>query len=200
MNTSQDKQDNKLLKGVVLLLLAAALVVVAIFFVFDVVSRQSNVSSTMIQYQLDNVQDLVTQKFTYTDKAELSGSRQLLSYDIPFTRHSVQIIYSGVIKAGFDVQDLDIEIEHREHIIYLRLPAVTITDNYILQDSIQYIERNNILNPLHPEEINDFLESLQEGKADAAIEAGLLTEAEKNAKKVISDCLSVFSDYTVQFR
>lgn len=198
MNSS-DKQDNKLIRGVVCLLLAVALVVISVFFTSERVTDKTSVNSTMIRYQLEAVEELVTQKFTYTDKGEMSDSRQLFSYDIPLTSHSVQIIYSGVVKAGYDLSAIGIDVDSQGRRILIELPDPVITDNYIDQDSIQYIEKNNIFNPIHPEDVNAFLEELRQGKEEIAVEEGLFTEAEANAKKVITDCLRVFEGYTVEF-
>ena len=199
MNASQEKQDNKLIKGVVMLLLAVALVLISFFLTSERATTKTALSSIIVRYQLDNVRELVTQKFTYTDKAEYKSTRQLFSYDIPLTTKSVQLLYSGTVKAGYDLADVGIKVDNKTRLITIRLGEPVITDNYIDQDSIQTPENNNILNPIRTKEINAFLEQLRQEKEGAAIEAGLFTEAENNAKKVITDCLAVFSEYTVIF-
>ena len=199
MNSSLDRQDNKLFRGIVLLLLAIALVAISFFFTSESVRNRNSVDSTMIKYQLENIQDLVFQKFTYTEKAEMSDTRHLFSFDIPLTTHSIQVLYSGTVKAGYDLSSVFIEVDNRGQTITIRLPDPVITDNYIDQDSIQYIESNNIFNPISSEEVNSFLEELLKDKEAKAIEAGLFVETEKNAKKMITECLSVFEGYTVRF-
>lgn len=196
---STDKQDNKLIRGIVLLLLAVALVVISFFFTSESVKNRNAVNSTLVKYQLESVQDLVFQKFTYTDKAEMSSTRQLFSFDIPLTSHSVQILYSGTVKAGYDLSEIQVDVDTRAQKITIALPEPKITDNYIDQDSIQYIESNNIFNPIHTEEVNAYLTELLTGKEELAIESGLFTETEKNAKEVITRCLSVFDGYSVEF-
>ena len=163
------------------------------------IKTASELSDETVKEKLGELGDLVTSQFDYTNTREIKSTKQLGKWNIPGTTHTIQLKYDGHIKAGYTVEDIQVSVDNENAVIYVTLPEVKVTDNYIDMDTLSYAEQNNIFNPISGTEITEELEKIKAEELESAINQGLYQTAEGSAQKAINRLLSAFSDFTVKF-
>lgn len=135
--------------------------------------------------------DLVSVSYDYCIVDKVSDINRFFDlFDIPFTDNSFWYRYQGTIKAGVSLEDADYKLE--ENTIRISLSSPYIVANEPDMDASGVLEeRNNILNPIHVEDVDAFQAQCIEKSEQEAIEAGLLDEARENAEENIRDMFAV---------
>ena len=83
------------------------------------------------------------------------------------------------------------EVDEENHIITILLPASKIISNEIPQESITIVEvKDGLFNDVTLDDYNDFISDQKIKMENKAIERGLLTEADVQAKLVVTNFLS----------
>ena len=147
------------------------------------------VTNIVLEEKLIPVQELATSRFEYTGLKEIDKAREVLGVNIPLTTKEIDISYSGVIEVGYDLNDMNYEIIPGLNTIVLQLPKPTV-DSYIIQDTIVCKEKNNILNPIHADEVSKCLVDVEKDELQRAEQQGIYTEAEEHLKHIISTSLA----------
>ena len=177
--------------------------VIIIFCVALGVVSVTTVKSETVHFDLKDIGELATQAGFYTNVQMIKGSRQLLNIDIPFTESKYIFSYDGVIKAGLDFGDVDIDVNEEAHIIAVKLPPIKILSNDIDHNSLEvYDEMKNIFNPLKLSDVNLSLIEMEKQAEVTAIENGLLKNAQVNAEVLIRGFLNGAFDlgeYSLEF-
>lgn len=83
--------------------------------------------------------------------------------------------------------------------IYVSLPEPEILDNYVIMDSIQCTESNNILNPISFSQYQRVIEKIEQNELQKLEQNGLYDRAEEHAKEMVISFLSAFEGYEVEF-
>lgn len=151
------------------------------------------VTSDIIKQQLNSVRELVTQQYIYTnaDKKE-SSETWLWGVERPFSGKSILITYDGIIKAGVDLSQTEIEVNEEAHTIQVTLPPSKITDNNIPQESIKVVEvKNGFFNDVTFDNFNDFVSEQKLVMEQKAIDQGILDKADEEAQTLVTSILSV---------
>ena len=143
------------------------------------------ISAVEIQAALTAIGEFATAEYTYSGQAYEEKSRKLLGISIPLTEHSFSVAYDGVIKFGFPVDDIGVEISG--NMIILTLPEPVVLDNYI--SNYKAKEDNNLFNPISSNEVADKLEEVK-----------ALELEKKNVKLILAEVLGRFEGYSVTFR
>ena len=164
------------------------------------INNQNNTIIT-VESALSEIGELTTSRWDYKDEVEFENTRQLFKkFNVPFTTNSVEIEYSGVIKAGYQLDDLDITVNNVNQKIYVDIPDPQVLDNYIADESIKIIkEKNNIFNPVNQEYVMSQLTSEKNRQLEKAIEEGLYPKAREEAEEQIERKLAGL-EYKVVFR
>ena len=145
------------------------------------------VTDTVIREELRAISELATYEFTYVNHVDFTNQPELLGHSVLLTDHWFAFDYHGTIKAGYDLEKVSLLwIDSVEHTIGIHLPEVAVFSNDIFVDMSTYQDRNNICNPLQPREVLDYLYSRKQPELDKALNQGLLTLADDNAKRLIS--------------
>ncbi len=118
---------------------------------------------------------------------------------IPGTTNSVEATCTVVVKIGFSVDDISIQIDNDSSKIYISIPDPTVLDHYVIWDSITFTESNNILNPIDFEQYQQLFQAIEDEALEEAEKAGIYEEAEKNAQKIITALLAEYSAYEVVY-
>lgn len=150
------------------------------------------ITSETLKTQLGTLQELVTQEYIYTnaDKRK-STDTWIFGWTRPFSESSLLITYDGSIKAGIDFGAIEINVNERSRTITVTLPASRITDNNIPQESITVVEvKNGLFNDITFDDYNEFISEQKIVMEQKAIERGLLTSADEQARTLIKDFLS----------
>ena len=158
------------------------------------------ISTVQIEEKLSLISELATSSFEYTNQKTISNTRQILGIDIPGTTNTVSITYEGIIKIGYDISQLRYSVDETSLQICFELPEAQVLDNYIILDTLQCDDKNNIFNPIGSDTIALYFSDIQEEELARATEQGIFTEAENQLKSIITNYFAAFPDYTVVFK
>lgn len=151
------------------------------------------ITSDTLKEQLSTIRELVTQEYIYTnaDKRE-STEKWLWGIDRPFSGNSLLVTYDGTIKAGVDLSQVEILVDEEKHTITVTLPPSKITDNNIPQESIEVVEvKNGLFNDVTFDNYNEFIAEQKAIMEKKAIDQGILTKADQEAKDAVTAVLSL---------
>ena len=99
--------------------------------------------------------------------------------------------YDGRIKAGIDIGQTQIDIDEDARAITITLPKSEIISHETFEDTLVVLdETNNVFNPISIENYNEFVSEQKDGMEKKAIERGLLTNADAEAKLMVQSFLS----------
>lgn len=148
------------------------------------------ITAEMITDGLNDIGELVTQEYYYTEVGSFENSQMTslfgYSFTLPGTRSSYIYSYDGIIKAGIDFTGVEIVKDDGKMEITATLPRSKITSHEFVDGSFElYDEKTSVFNPVS---IRDFDLSNSQLKTSAekkAINKGLLTKADSNAEYMI---------------
>jgi hypothetical protein len=171
----------------------------------SLVKEKTKITETLLYQQLEQENELSTVKYFYTDMGKYENSIQVGDTNVPFTKKSFIISYDGTIKAGIDMDEVNITLNEKE--IIISIPEAQILSHEVDEDSIQvYDEKNSIFNGLSTEDVSNFRKERKEAMEQRAVEAGILEEAGENAKKSLQALYRIFLEndayeegYTIVF-
>ena len=171
-------------------------------FIVDPVSPKINLD--IIHSEIKSIAELATFEYMFTDAAEFSDSKQIKNWNIPFTEKSFILRWSGEIKAGVDLEQVNIEVDETEKTILVTLPAAKILSYSIDSDSVDVLyEKDNIINNISVSDKVKFDAKTEDAMKKRAIENGLLEKAQKNAEDILARLIqsdpAVGRNYTIEF-
>lgn len=186
----------------ILVLLLIALIAVYFFFFrkkFIGVSKEGRVDN--IKASIEDLGELVTVEYNYTDVLTYKDSLTLMDMKIPFTDKSYIIKYNGYIKAGVDLAKAVVK-DVGETSVELDVPMAAITDSVLDEKSMTILDqKNNIFNPL---DLGDYQETLKKELNARELKAkkdGILERAQANADKLLRKLLEGlgFTDIKINY-
>lgn len=141
----------------------------------------------------------VSQDYNITAKQEDANSFFGL-FDIPFTENSFWYRCAGTIKAGVNLQTAELETNGNTLTITLD-PAYIISNTPDMEKSGVLEESNNVLNPIHVEDVDAFQRWCVEQSQTQAVEGGLLDEAQTEAEARITQLFTAAlgDDVSIQY-
>ena len=163
--------------------------------------QDDTITVTIIEEKLDEIAELATAVFDYSGIITKDNYREFFKTDIniPFTKNEVKITYKGVIKVGYDLDELEYKIDESSKKIYISLPEVKVTDHYMILDELKFEQKNNILNPISVEEINKYLINVEKEELVRAEKEGIYKLAEEKIQGIIENYFAEFDGYKVVF-
>lgn len=174
----------------ILVFLLIALIVVYFFFFrkkFIGLNKEERVDN--LKASIEDIGDLVTVEYNYTDILTYKDSLTLMDMKIPFTDKSYIIKYNGYIKAGVDLSKAVVK-DIKETSVELDVPVATITDSVLDEKSMVILDqKNNIFNPLDLGDYQDTLKKELNARELKAKKDGLLERAQDNADKILRKLL-----------
>lgn len=158
----------------------------------------------ILHSQISEISELATAEYMFTDAAKFSDSKQIKNWDIGITEKSFIMKWSGTIKAGIDLEKIDVRVENDEQKIVITLPNAEILSYEVDQDSVEVLEeKNNIFNRISVNDKIKFDAACEEAMKERAIENGILDKALKYAENIIEQLLrrdgTVGTEYTIEF-
>ena len=168
----------------------------------DLITKPDDtITVTIIEEKLDEIAELATAVFDYSGIITKDNYREFFKTDIniPFTKNEVKITYKGVIKVGYDLDELEYKIDESSKKIYMSLPEVKVTDHYMILDELKFEQNNNILNPISVEEINKYLINVEKEELVRAEKEGIYKLAEEKIQGIIENYFAEFDGYKVVF-
>ncbi|MCF2679325.1 DUF4230 domain-containing protein [Faecalicatena contorta] len=178
-----NEKKKKSIRPVIYLALVA---VIAVAVSVTVVStKKENVTTDVIMGKIENASELTSAKMICTGLKHYSDGK------IPFlTEEAFSMTYSATVRAGIDMDKLDVKVTHSKVII--KVPEVEIQDINIDDDSIQFYDKKFALFSGDAKE--DVIAARKEIKKDVQ-EKVEVQELKKTAKTQIEVLLkSLFED------
>ena len=186
-----------------LALIAALLAALAVSFVLGAVLTHRDaapvITSELLGQQLSSIRELSTVEYHYTNMGKFENQVDFYGWKVPFTTKSFIVAYDGLIKAGVDLSDVEIQVQGEK--ISISLPAPVILSHEIDEESIEVFDQtHNIFNPIEITDYTGFTADQKSALENKAIENGLLTAAAQRAEEAVEGLLSALpglDGYTV---
>lgn len=200
--TRMNQRQRRLRFYRILVFLLIALIAVYFFFFrkkFIGLNKEERVDN--IKASIEDIGDLVTVEYNYTDILTYKDSLTLMDMKIPFTDKSYIIKYNGYIKAGVDLSKAVVK-DIKETSVELDVPSAAITDSVLDEKSMVILDqKNNIFNPL---DLGDYQETLKKELNARELKAkkdGILERAQANADKLLRKLLEGlgFTDIKINY-
>lgn len=158
----------------------------------------------IIYSEIKSISELATMEYLFTDAAEFTDSKQIKSWNIPFTEKSFILKWDGVIKAGVKLDLVTIDVNQDEKKITVSVPTAEILSYQIDTDSVEVLdEKDNIFNKISVDDKIKFDAATEEAMKQRAIENGLLEKAQANAEEILLRLLqanpAIGTEYTIDF-
>lgn len=170
-----------------------------------IIKSSDKITESLLFQQMEQVGELGTAKYYYTNMGKYENAKEINGLTIPFTNKSFIISYDGVIKAGINLKNTQIQMNKNK--IVVTLPDAEILSHEIDKDSVVvYDEKNSIFNGLSISDVTKFEQSQNEIMEERAKKNGILKEAVENAKSTIKNLFQVFllekgeDSYTIEFK
>ncbi len=151
-----------------------------------------------IEVKLDELSEFSTYSGTYSVTLGKDETRYWLEkMEIPFTTNSIEISCKGIVKVGYDFSKITVRIDDDK--IYISLPEPKINDNYVIWDTVECKESNNILNPISFTQYHNMIDEIEEKGVEYVESEDIYKKAEDNIKTLINGFMSEFSDYEIVY-
>lgn len=161
------------------------LIIAVIVILFIGVSRYFLTESRTTKLGFEDIGELATQTAYCTEVNVTEAARELFGMTIPFTQSKYIYSYDIQIKAGFDFEEIEWEVNGST--IEVRLPETKILSSEIDLDSFKvYLEDESIYREITLEENNEALKSMKQSAEDDAVANGLLENARSNAETILT--------------
>ena len=140
----------KKLKLIVPIILVA-LMIAAAFYISNRIERNTStvkedntftqtektITGDIIKAGLSDIGELATEEYYYTGVESFDSSKSIKGFDIPFTTTRFIYSYDGVIKAGIDFEEIEVEKDDLKKLIVVTLPQSRILSSEIDHDSFK---------------------------------------------------------------
>ncbi len=158
------------------------------------------VTESEIEVQLKKIGELDVYSGEYTVSKTASNTRSFLDdIAIPGTTNTIHIECSGIVKVGYDLDDIKPEVDNDSLKIYISLPEPEVLSNYLIWDTVQSDEKNSVLNPIDFEQYQLLIDELEEEGLAKVENEGIYEKAEENVKSIIEEYMAGFEGFQVVF-
>lgn len=185
-------------------LIIGSMILGAVGFKSFTVNTHETISVSTIEEKIARISELAVLKYNYKDIATFQDVKKMNGINLPFSEKSFIIVYSGYVKAGIDLSNIDVEIDQKnEKSVRVKLDKAKIIDNVINEDDAKvYDEKSNIFNKLSLEDLLKVFAQKRIDIEEELQENGFLGEANKHCKRLIEGLLIGigFEEVKVEFR
>ena len=148
---------------------------------------------------------IVTLVYPYTDCERFTSSHQIDDWQVPFTEKAFTMKWSGTVTAGIDLDRVSIKVDKTGEKLIVSIPKADVIEVSTDKDSFKLLdEQNNIFNPISMHDLLKLDLNIEENIRAQAMENGLLTIAQQNARIYITDILrsstEIGSYYEIEFK
>lgn len=160
--------------------------------VYEEAAKEVNIRT--INAEIQNIGELATVEYLYTDAGKFEDQGELFGQELPFsfTTKSFIVKWDGSIKAGVDISRVRAEVNEAEKEIIVYIPKAEILSHEIKTGSVETLdEKNGLFNKISVEDIREFGTAGREAMEQRAVENGLLDQAFENAEGIILGLMEV---------
>ena len=179
------KQGKLIIFGVILAIVCFAVG----FFSGGREEKPPVLSSITVENQLQQISQLATVRYSYTNMGQFENSNEFYGIKLPFTTKSFIVAYDGTITAGVDLTKAKVTVTDQK--VTIALPAPQILSHEVDPNSLEvFDETTSIFNPITIEDYTGFQADQQGVMEDKAIQGGLLTQAKDQAEAAIGGLIT----------
>ncbi|WP_243343163.1 DUF4230 domain-containing protein [Anaerococcus sp. AGMB09787] len=185
---------SKVKKGIIILVGLVVLVFGSYFLGMKagVFNAKPEISSDIVLEQLQDVKELTTLKYTYTNVGSFENENEFYGVKIPFTLKKFIISYDGNLSAGIDLDEVEVNVDNKGKKINITMPEAKILSHQIDEDSLTiFDEKNSIFNQFKIEDFQQFRVAEMKKVENDMIEKGFLDQAEERSKQAVIDILNI---------
>lgn len=137
--------------------------------------------------QISALSELVTTKYFYRNATQKDDDKTWLwGWTMPFSATSLLATYDGTITASIDLKEVRFSVNQQTKTITVTMPKSKIYDHNIPQETINVLSvKDNLFNKVTFNDYNKFISAEKNVMEQVAIEQGLLTQADEDAKEII---------------
>ncbi|MDP2813795.1 MAG: DUF4230 domain-containing protein [Erysipelotrichaceae bacterium] len=198
------KRKLSLYSMIKILIIVAVAVFVGVFTMnlFNIkLVRDSEIGVSGVLTEIKQISQLDTVEMYFNEILDYREAIKINDIQIPFTEKSFIFVVKAKVQAGIDLASLseeDIRIEDKK--ITLTLNKAKITSKEILEYSA-YDEKDGLFNRVNNDDTLKTLNEFRVRLDKQAIDSGILTKAEDNAKLVLSSILRLmgFEEIVINF-
>ena len=145
------------------------------------------VTRNVLEEQISSLSELVTKKYMYRNASRQESDKTWLwGWTMPFRDISLLANYDGVITTSIDLKGVKFNVNEATKTITVTIPTSKIFDHNIPQETINVLEvKNNLFNQTTFNDYNKFISAEKSVMEQIAIDQGLLTQADEEAKNII---------------
>ena len=162
-------------------------------------AAEPQITGDLLASRLRSVQELVTVSYYYTNMGRFENQVDFYGWKVPFTTKSFIVSYDGVIKAGVDLEQLQVSIGGGE--VTVTLPESRIISHEIPEDSLEvFDESDNLFNHITIEDYTAFTQDQKSAMEQRAVDGGLLDRANQEARTAVDSLLRIMpglEEYTL---
>lgn len=164
--------------------LLVIIAILALILAFKGRESKPEIQAADIKQQLVEAEELTTVKYVYSDIGQFTDQKDFYGIKLPFTTKEFILAYDGILSAGVDLSQAEVQVEGKT--VHIDLPHAKVLSHEIDESSFRlFDEKNSVFNPFSVQDYADFEKALKQEKEDKALASGLLQEAETNAQKII---------------
>lgn len=120
-------------------------------------TNKTEISTTTIAEKLEQANELVSNRYTYTNVDRYQNTIQFNTWDIPLTEKSFILSYEGEVLLGTDLKKAKISIDAQTKTIEIEVEPTKIISHTIKEDSFQlYDEKSSLFNPISVTDYQEF--------------------------------------------
>lgn len=160
-----------------------------------------------IREEIKQISEYAAYEFNYTSILYLSGKNNFYGFQLPGTGNRFIATIDGTIKIGIKCDNVALEQETGKDgqvtAVNISVPHSEILDNYPISDTLTvYDEKNNIFNPVTPEDYNELLSDAQKEEAKKVQKSDLLKKSDESIEYLLTSHLQAVygEDVTVNFQ
>lgn len=148
---------------------------------------------------------LVTLEYPFSDCARFTSSQKISDWEIPFTEKAFTVKWNGTITAGISLDRVSIQVDASGEQLIVTVPKAELLAFRVDDESFEILdEKNNLFNPISLDDLLQLDVKIQENMKNRALENGMLSTAQDNARVYITDILrsapEIGSYYEIKFK
>lgn len=191
--------------GMIKILIIAVLTILVGLFALNLFNiklvRESEIGVSGVLTEIKQISQLDTVEMYFNEILDYREAIKINDIQIPFTEKSFIFVVKAKVQSGIDLASLtedDIKIVDKK--ITLNLDKAKITSKEILEYSA-YDEKDGLFNRVNNEDTLKTLNEFRIRLDKQAIDSGILTKAEDNAKLVLESILRLmgFEEIVINF-
>ncbi len=167
----------------------------------DANSKTTITTDTVVQ-MVNQIGELASIEYNYQTVGKFENTKEIGGLSIPFTQKDFLAVYDGRIKAGIDLNAIEIVVDNDNQVVTLNMPKAIFISHETFEDSFEIYDQNSsIFNPISPEDSNILKLEQKNELEDKLVEEGFLEAAQENGEKVIDLFLrqTIPEDYTIVY-